>query len=166
MTVKEELIYFLKNGKLENIKFGIKRKELVSLIGEPDFVLPEKSKLPTLFEYDNIEFYFEDESENARLKTIQIEHPISYSKNGNLVFESYGWNTNLNLEEAIEFLKNHRIEFEEKPDPNNPDLFRRLITDSDVFIYFTNQSDDKNWRLYSLGRTIQIQNPIKLQTKN
>lgn len=157
MTIQEDLVYFLRNGKFENINFGITRLQLNDLIGEPDFTLPEKSKTPTLFEYDNIEFYFEDKSEDARLKTIQIDYPIKYSKKGRLIFNSHRWAIKLTIEQAIKFMQTHKIGFEEKPDSLNLDFWRLLETESGVQIHFTNQRDENVWELHKFGKSIEFE---------
>lgn len=154
--IKENLTFFLKNGKFEHINFGIKINELIDIIGNPDFVLPEKSKNPTLFKYGNVEFYFEDEKEDARLHFIQIDFPVNYSENSKLVFEGYDWTTELTIENAISFLQKNKINFEEKIDSNNLEFWRILQTESGVEIYFTNQRDEEIWELHSFGRSIQL----------
>jgi hypothetical protein len=156
MAISEHLVYFLKNGKFQNIEFGITRKELVELIGKPDFTLPLKSRNPMLYEYDNIEFYFEDESENAKLKTIQVDYPIKYSKEGNITFNGYDWTIELTLNQAEEFLNKHNINFEEKPYPFDFDSWRLLVTEGNTEIHFTNQDDENIWQLHSFGRTFKF----------
>jgi len=164
MAVYENLIYFLENGKFENINFGITRGQLIKKIGKPDFTLHRKSKMPTLLKYDNIEFYFEDESENARLQRIQIDHPIKYSGKGSLIFHSYRWTVKLTIEQAINFLNKHKIEFEETTYPQDVDFWRLLEIKSGVQIHFTNQTDENVWYFQSLGRSIEL-NSKKMRTK-
>jgi hypothetical protein len=164
MAIHEDLIYFLKNGRFENINFGITREQLIEIIGEPEFILPEKSKMPTLFEYGNVEFYFEDETKDARLQSIQIDYPVSYSKKGSLIFKSYRWNINLTLDKAIDFLNRQKIKFEEKTYPINVDFWRLLVTEGGVQIHFTNQRDVNVWELHKFGRTFEL-NQRKSRTK-
>lgn len=156
MIISEDLIYFLKNGKFQNIEFGLTRKELVELIGEPDFTLPLKSRSPLLYEYDNIEFYFEDESENSKLKTIQVDYPIKYSNEGSIIFNGYNWTIELPLNQAEEFLNKYNINFEEKPYPFDLDFWRLFVTEGNTEIHFTNQDNENIWQLHSFGRTVKF----------
>lgn len=157
MIIREDLIYFLKNGKLQNIDFGISKKELVKLIGEPDSKLPlKKSKGRALYEYDNIEFYFGDEIENFKLNTVQIDYPIDYSNSGNIVFNGYNWTIKLTLDQAKTFLDKHNIIFEEKPYPFDLDFWRLFVTEGNTEIHFTNQDDENVWQLHSFGRTVKF----------
>lgn len=158
MAIHENLIYFLKNGRLENINFGIKREELFPVIGEPDSWQYNRTKFNAeLYFYDNFEFYFEDKTKDARLIFIQVNHPSSYSRKGSLMFRSYNWTTNLTIEKAIKFLDKHKIKFKKESKPINEDMFCWLETESGVRIYFTNQNDNEAvWTLYSFGKNVEL----------
>lgn len=155
MTIREDLVYFLKNGRFENIDFGITRAQLKSVIGEPDFTLPPKSKIwPSLYKYGNLEFWFEDRYEDARLHGIQFFVPVIYERKGRLIFNSHRWTVELTFEKAIKFLQKHKIGFEERED--YLDFWRSLETESGVRLDFTNQSDESIWALHWIGKKIEL----------
>jgi hypothetical protein len=158
MAIREDLVYFLKNGKLENINFGITRKDLFQLVGEPESWQTDRTKYNAeLYFYNNFEFYFEDKTKDSRLIYIQVNYPSSYSRKGSLIFRSYNWTTNLTIEKAKKFLNKHKIKVEKKSNPVDADIFCCLETESGVKIFFTNQNDDETtWTLYSFGKAVEL----------
>src|SRR5687768_4964880 len=132
MAIHEDLIYFLKNGRFENINFGITREQLVELIGEPEDWQNSKSKYKAgFYVYNSFEFYFEDYTKDARLTSIKtVNYPTSYARKGNLVFRSYNWTASLTIEKAFKFLNKHKINFEKKSHSIDEGIFCWLETES------------------------------------
>jgi hypothetical protein len=138
MTIHEDLIYFLKNGKFENIDFGITKEEFIEILGEPEFENPPSNSI-IRFEYnDNFEFYFWREiwkqEKRERLSCV-IFKPKGKSKNSKLDFNSYNWTSELTLENGLKFLNQHNIKFEEIHDTQAKD-YRVFKTETNVYIRF------------------------------
>ena len=169
MLIKEDLIYFLKNGKFEHINFGIRREQLIEILGEPDFI-PVKRNVwnAGFYAYDNFEFYFEigDYTKNARFASVVLNHPNEY-KNSPINFKSYGWNTNLTLEDGLHFLKENNIEFSEKPFEFGNDGDTKLFeTKSGVRIIFDAQlTEGTVFTFYKLAKSVEFKSPSKPSTK-
>lgn len=170
MIIYEDLIYFLKNGKLENINYGITREQLTELLGAPDYT--NFTKWADLYGYNNFEFYIWKESwknnRSERLRCITVNNPKSYSKKENLLFKSHGWTTKLTIEKAILFLNKHNIKFEEKEypfenDPLEKDV-RSFLTEGKVFVQFVDWELTGNFALYKFGREVEL-NSRKPATK-
>jgi hypothetical protein len=115
--VKEDLICFLKHGKLENISFDMTREDLIKLLGEPDYCgIPDGSTLSALLQYADYEFYFEIERANAKVVQFQVNHPIAYPKSCPLIFNGYDWTIKtMNITKAADFLNAHRISYRGNP---------------------------------------------------
>lgn len=145
--VKENLLFFLKNGYLENFPFGISKFDLIEKLGEPEFESEKRGDFQYL-EYNCVEFYFQSE----KLVNVLI-YPNRLDESSRLKFENYGWNIDSTLDDVITFLKNHQIEFEEKS--YQLEFYRLFKTENDVEIYFTNQESENVWLLHCLGKTIE-----------
>ena len=170
MAIHEDLIYFLKNGRLENINYGITKEQLLEILGEPDYINPHS--WADLYEYGSFEFYVWKETwkniDSERLRCIVVNNPKSYSRNGKLLFKFYGWTTRLTIEEAIAFLNKHNIKYEEKQYPFDNDPLendvRSFITEGKVFIQFRDWELTGKFTLYKFGREVDL-NPVKPPTK-
>jgi hypothetical protein len=170
MAIHEDLIYFLKNGKLKNINYGVTKEQLTKLLGAPEYTYLTKGA--DLYGYDNFEFYIRKETwknnKSERLECIVVNNPKSYSRKGNLFFKSYGWTTKLTIEKAIAFLNKHEIKFEEKEYPFEKDSLendvRSFVTEGKVFIQFRDWELTGNFMLYKFGREVELSS-IKPPTK-
>ena len=73
MTIEEDLIYFLKNGKLKNINFAITEKQLAEILGETNSIF--KHKYADLYQYGFFEFLMWKDDNTEKLKCITINRP-------------------------------------------------------------------------------------------
>ncbi|HEX8247490.1 MAG TPA: hypothetical protein VF599_04840 [Pyrinomonadaceae bacterium] len=170
MAIREDLVYFLKNGRLKNINFGATERQLIELLGKPDELA--QFKWGDKYTYANFEFYLWKEEwkglRSERLFAVYTYNPQSAgSAKGNFVFKAYGWTNELTVEEAIGFLQEHKIDFEEKNDPEDAGA-RNLYTEGNVFIQFRDGIRDwektGKFTLYKFGRSIELSS-VKPLTK-
>jgi hypothetical protein len=165
MAIHEDLIYFLKNGRLENINFGITKEEFIEILGEPEFENPPVSSI-IRFEYDDhFEFYFQQETwkqEKAERLVCIIYKPSGQSKSSVLQFNSYNWTADLSLEDGLKFLVEHDIKFEEKP--YFDEEYRVFETEGKVTIDFDSHEQNGNFTFWKISREIQL-SPFKPPTR-
>lgn len=165
MAIQKDLIYFLKNGKLENINFGITSEQLVEMLGEPDFV--NRNKVVDRYDYGYFEFYVWKEEwkgkRTERLRCIVANRPKLKLNRKNLRFKTHRWTIKLTFEEAINFLNKNEIKFIENL-LSYTDEYRSLITESKVYIDFIDVKNDGNFSLFKFGREVEL-NSIKPSTK-
>lgn len=165
MAIQENLIYFLKNGRLENINFGITKEQLIEILGVPEYV--SRHSFADFYRYGDFEFYILKENwktiKSERFFCILIYVSEFYIEKENFTFQSYGWTNKLSIEEAISFLNEHQIKFEEKSEPDENDV-RSIYTEGNVFIQFRDWEETGKLTLYKYGRKVEL-NPIKPLTK-
>ncbi len=111
---KENIIEFLRTGQLANFKFGTNQKTIVETLGDTSWTIPvsDKDNRPALIKYDQVEFYFSDDTPQS-LYGIQV----TYSQPGdkkNFNMEYYGLNKALNYSSLKTFLKDNNILFSER----------------------------------------------------
>ena len=100
-----EIKPFLKTGnfgEFNEIHYGMKRKSLIKILGDTEWkhFTSKKSKIPSIFKYGKVEFYFE-EGEDGRLKGIQILPIIQETELMNLKID-YGFiESNLGYESTL-----------------------------------------------------------------
>ncbi len=133
----EDILYFLRNGRLKAIAYRAEKKNIVDTFGTPDYESDIKFNFQRI-DYNGIQFYFESEE----LVNIQI-YPC----------EDWVWNHALTIDNALNILNNHQIEFAEIQ--SEVDFFRNFKTSSRVEMYFTNQDDEKTWLLHCFGKSIE-----------
>lgn len=165
MAVEENLVYFLKTGRLKNINFGITKDQLTELLGEPKDI--SRNSFADIYRYQDFEFYILKEKwKNTKrerffcLLTYTLE---TFSEQGSFVFNTYNWTNKLTIEEAILFLDNHEIGFNERNEFDEEDV-RSIYTEGDVFIQFRDWKEVGKFTLYKFGRKVEL-NPIKPPTK-
>ena len=158
MTIREDLIYFLKNGKFENINFGITRKEFIEILGKPNFENPPNNLIIRFEHDDNFEFYFWREiwkqEKTERLKCIVFK-PRKSSKISNLDFDFYNCTEELTLEEGLKFLDKNDIKFEEIPYTYGED-YRVFETEGNVHIGFIDLEENGNFTFYKISREVEL----------
>jgi hypothetical protein len=165
MVIREDLVYFLKNGRLKNINFGVTEKQLIEILRAPDEIT--RHKWGDLYRYANFEFYLWKEEwkglRSERLFAVYTYNPQFDSEIGNFVFNAYGWTNELTVEEAISFLNDYGIDFEEKTESDDLDS-RVFLTEGKVFIQFGDWKQTGKFTLYKFGRSIEL-GSIKPPTK-
>jgi hypothetical protein len=165
MAIYEDLVFFLKNGRFENINFGITKKEFVDILGKPEFENPPGNSV-IRFEYDDsFEFYFVRETWKE-LKTERFScvvfRPRGELKNSVLQFNSYNWSLGLSLGEGLSFLNENNIRFEEIPYFEKD--YRQFKTEGNVTVGFIDEKENGNFTFYKISREVEL-SPLKPPTK-
>lgn len=153
MIVKEELKYFLKTGRFERICFGMTRDELITTLGETDwkFYVSDKDKFPAIYKYGRLEFYFNDNSKNARLVGIMFQPIPSPADHCFLKCNYHRWTKNTEINAAIQFLKVNNINFKEIPYELDEEV-KLILTEGNVSVYFDCQETTGHFVLHKAGR--------------
>lgn len=170
MKIRENVLYFLKHGKLENVNFGVTKAQLLELLDEPDYL--SEHKWADICGYGCFEFYLlKEEWKNHRVERLSVivaNQPFSYETKSNFEFEHRGWTKDLTIEKAVDFLRENDIAFEEQvfDDEDSDDYkdVRILKTEGNVSINFRDWHETGDFVLYQFGRTVEL-NPIKPPTK-
>ena len=165
MVIHEDLVYLLKNGRFENINFGITKKEFVEILGKPEFENPPGNSI-IRFEYDDsFEFYFVLETwKQAKTERFScvVFRPKGESKSSVLQFNSYNWTLETSLEKGLNFFSEHDIKFEEIPYFEKD--YREFKTEGNVIVGFIDDEENGNFTFYKISREVEL-SPFKPPTK-
>ena len=136
---------FLKTGnfgEFREIHFGMKRETLVELLGETEWIhfTSRKSKFPSIYKYHKVEFYFE-EGENGKLNGIQILPSIQETNLINLKIDYNFIEPNLEFESTLKYLEKESIKYELVNFEFDSDGIPRIITEGNVQLIFTQDSE-------------------------
>ncbi|MCE7993679.1 MAG: hypothetical protein HEP71_16965 [Roseivirga sp.] len=136
MLVKEDILTFLRKGKLGNIPFGMELDDLVSHLGPSECIMPlsKQDKTPVSVQYDRMEFHFSSE-EPQLLRGIQV-----ISSPGCEAFmlklDYAGIDRNARYKEVIAVLEANDIPFRESY--SSSDLSSQVIvTESGISFFFS-----------------------------
>jgi len=153
MTINEDLKYFLKKGHLKDVSFNLNRAKLIEILGKTDWehYSFRKDKYPSIYKYDKLEFYFNNQSAEAQINGIMFQPIPTPSEKGFLNCSYNGLTNKTTLNSVIEFLNTNEIKFSRTVDKWNEELII-LITEGKVSMYFDNQSDPKKYVLHKAGR--------------
>lgn len=136
MLVKENIIDFLKRGKLEQIAFGTELEDLVSLLGPSEYAMPisRQDKRPVWIKYDRMEFHLSTE-EPQMLRGIQVTSNPGCEA-FMLKLDYAGIDRNARYKEVIAVLEANHIPFRESY--ASADLSSQVIaTESGVSFFFS-----------------------------
>lgn len=131
-------------GEFNEIHFGMKRENLIELLGDTRWIhfTNRKSKFPSIYKYHKVEFYFE-EGENGRLHGIQISPRIQEADLLNLKIDYNFLSSNLEFQHALNILEKESIKYELVNFEFDTDDIPRIVTEGKVQIIFTEDSEEK-----------------------
>ncbi len=140
--MKEEIQieYFIDKGNFgteREIYFGMSREHLLNLLGESKWVQKNRKAIsPSIYKYDKVEFYFENDI-NGRLYGIQIIPGIESVPKLNLKINYNFIHSKLKYKEAIDHLDMKSIPYKfikyKYDEIGSPD---RIITSGNVELIF------------------------------
>ncbi len=153
---------FIKTGNFDQsgkIQFGMCRNTLIEHLGKTKYVFKSrKSKIPSIYKYGKIEFYFED-GKQGRLYGIQIKPNINEAPALNLRVDYNFLKPDLKFEEAIQILESKSIGYEliifEFDDDDSP---QRILVNSNVQFIF-----DDNSIIEKVSKFIELNNKPKMK---
>jgi len=136
MLTKENILHFLKKGRLEHIPFGMELEALVSRLGPAECTetVGKKDSRLQLLKYDRIEFHFST-GERQLLRGIQVTH-LKPCAAFMLKLDHGEIDRSARYEEVKETLEDNEITFRESysaSDLNAP----VMITDTGITFYFS-----------------------------
>lgn len=149
MIVKEDIRYFLKNGSLLSIPFGITRADLKEKLGEPGktrFTSPTDT-FPSVFTYGRVEFHFA-KYKKATFYGVKFDPWVDPVDKANLDFNAFQWAKEMTRRKAITFLRNNKIKFLDKKFSHDEKAWE-LETEGGVRLFFVN---DETPDIYVLKR--------------
>lgn len=147
---------FIRTGKFGEINFGINRTQLEKILGKTDWLhyTSRKSKFPSIYKYDLIEFYFEEE-ENGRLYGIQVQLQTQEAQKGGLEV-NYGFLSEVkSLEKVKEELIERNIQFQEFIKPYDNGNTKRIKTKGNVILIF-GMTDENVFILHEINKFVQL----------
>ncbi len=149
MLVKEDIIEFLKSGKLQNLPFGTELDDLVSRLGPSECIVPvnRQDKRPVSVKYDRMEFHFSSE-EPQMLRGVQVTSDLACD--AFMLKLDYGSiDRNARYKEVIQVLESNDIPFRESY--ASSDLSSQVIAiESGVSFFFS-----ENGLIERYGRFLQ-----------
>jgi hypothetical protein len=154
MTLREDLKYFLKTGRLKNVEFGITRSQLIDKCGNTEWLhyTSSKSKYPSIYKFGRFEFYF-DEGSKGKLIGMMFQPIPTPAENGNMLFNYNRLNYNTSINKLKDYLTSLNINFKELDDEFDKEL-KLIITEGDVTMFLDCQNSNQ-YVLHKAGRFIE-----------
>lgn len=136
-----ELKEFLRTGnfgEFKEIHYGMKRINLIEILGDTDWkhFSSKKSKIPSIYKYGKVEFYFE-EGEDGRLMGIQILPTIQETELRNLKINYDFIKSSLNYESTLKYLDSESIKYKIVESEFDSQDVRRIETEGNVQLIFS-----------------------------
>ncbi|HRI00558.1 MAG TPA: hypothetical protein PK006_05860 [Saprospiraceae bacterium] len=151
-------------GELREIYFGMKRENLFELLGQTKWMhfTYSKSKLPSIYKYDKVEFYFE-EDENGRLYGIQILPTTHRAELVDLKIDYNFIEPDLEFQSTLKFLDQESIKYELVNSELDYDGMPRIETEGKVQLIFT-QDDNEINSIQKVSKFVEL-NSTQLKMK-
>ena len=141
-----EIKAFLKTGnfgEFKEIYFGMMRDSLIEVLGNSEWqhFTSKKSKIPSIYGYGNVEFYFE-EGIDGRLNGIQILPKSKIEQVETLKINYDFIAPTLKYKTAIKYLNKNSIKYQKVPSKFDSDDIFRIETEGGVQLIFLKNFDE------------------------